>query len=376
MTLTLLGRQRDPEPVVNALVRSAEVHASTSNGMLTLLDYNPDRFDFHRLSSFVASTSQRLANPDALGSIAASIRPGYDDVFADLTSEESASAIGLSHVVEAAKVNQNTNIGYEHGESVLSFIVGAAALSNALRASNEGLPFRSGVMMSKMIDYLGLNIPGFDESIQDIMQAYMEDAGVEVPEDGVVPARNILSRVFDFQFLTIPVTASTEELRKSQKNYISKHNQLVRAKIVDIQERRTTGIGKRPPIPPLLLHIALPGSINRQLDVEKFLAGHEKGFYDYEATDEITNGSVVEVIGKIHPGVIDVSRQGRTIPAAIRLETDDPFLLLGDQEYALTDELSIRSVARAQAMLLHSRLPETVFAYDAVGGNKRLPVKD
>lgn len=351
-------------PILEALYKSAAKHATLSNGLLVALE--PDLGLYPHQSLAKPIVKSETADVSHIIPLASIIRPRYKDLSASLAKAEdteSRNAVELMGTIMDS--GQDVVLAFDHGEDVVTFIMNSLVVANELRA--DGHLFRSAVLGSKMLDFLALDLGSFG-NFREVAEKLMIDAGVTIEENGLVYARNILARAFEIQYLSIPNTQSTEELRKRHEVMIKEYNQHIRRQIKGGFHQRL--IRK----PPILLSMAAPGSINKELDVEEYAKFYQSsGMYYVVRTDAQEEDIVeAEVIGWIAPAVTTFTDTAVAFAAVAKMATHPPFLRIDDSPLVLNDEAALRRLGQKQVALLNKAEPSRIHIYDA-GGN--LPLR-
>ena len=347
-------------PILETLYASAQKHALHSNGLLIALE--PDIGIYPHQSLRTAIVKGEVAETDKITPITTLIRPNYGVVSAlisENSDEDTSASIDLLGTVLDSR--QNGVLAFDHGEDVVTFIMNSLVVTNELRS--RGHEFRSAVMASKMLDFLAVDLSSFG-SYREKAEEIMNNACVKIEESGLVFARNILSRGFEIQYLTIPNTQSTEELRRLQGAMIERYNGHIKRTIkADLSPR----LKKKPPV---LLNVATSGSINKMLDTTEYnKLFRSSGMYDIVQTSDsqqIDNDDV-EVVGWISPGITTFMGNAMTFAGAAKMNISEPFLRIDPKPLVLNSEASIRNLGKRQVSLLDSVEPNRIHIYDAKG---------
>ena len=359
-------------PVLEHMQASAVKHAATSS-VLFALELDTDTYPHQLLTDSIVRHSNELAPTDALNPLAQLIRPNYKKTMKLITDRREA-AIETGQPSACLATNgfltdsENVVNAYDHGEDVLTFILSAVAETNLQR--EESIDFRAGYIGSKMMDFLAVDVNGFGK-YKAVAEALLEDAGIEIDKSGIVLARDILARVFHNQYFTIPNTQSSSSLRSQHDRVVSVFNPVMRTAIKLDMSRRL----RRKTQPPLYLHVASPGSINRYLDIADFYATRGEEDYDFDCDvnlDEYRPSSA-EVIGGASKGMVTFLKHAHTFAVVSKMLIDEPFLEIDPEPLKITSEPKLRTLGQKQMRLLDKADPTTTHIYDA---GKNLPVTE
>ena len=324
------------EPVLTGLQRSAVKHAALSGGLLVAQELDIALHPNQSLFSAVAkgSPTDKLADVAMIASI---VRPAFGAVSKAL-KQRSETNKALDDMGEIIDSGQNVVLGFDHGEDVVAFAASAVAINNQLKA--RGHIFRTGFVGSKMLDFLELDA-NFLGDFKDFAVQKLEGIGVTPDTKGRVAARAILSKIFDRQYLTIPGTASTGELRKAHKIGIRHYNNHVLSELKGDLSRRS--IRKKPP---MVAAIALPGAINQTKE-----SGDKK----------------TETVGRINATIGDAIAEALTLPVVAKLNTQPAFILMGSDFRCFNSVESANFFGEEHIRLLAEADPSKAYRYDKHG---------
>ena len=353
-------------PILETLHASAQKHARHSNGLLIALEPNLGIYPHQSLRS--AIVKGEAAEIDKITPITTLIRPNYGIVSAFVKEKEdddtTASIDLIGTVLDSM---HNSVLAFDHGEEVVTFIMNSLVVTNELRS--RGHKFRSAIIASKMLDFLAIDLSSFG-SYRKKAEEMIINAGITVEKSGLVFARNILSRGYEIQYLTIPNTQSTEELRRLQGTMIEQYNGHIKRTVkADLSPR----LKKKPPI---LLNVATSGSINKFLDTREYTKLYRaSGMYDIVQTNDSQriDSDDVEVVGWIAPGITTFMGNAITFAAVAKMNVPEPFLRIDPKPIVLNDMPSVRKLGKKQVNLLDSVEPKIVHIYDTKGN---LPLLD
>jgi hypothetical protein len=294
----------------------ASDHAGTSHEKLVLLDLDPERYPGQNLNQTTIKAPRNYPlTPEAASAIANDIDPRYE-ALESIFTETFESSNGISRIIEQIKSNNNVINGTDHAE-IVDIALSHLALTGTIR--RQGINFRSALLVSKMVDFLGVDMHG-----------------------GIVPVRDVLGWGFDLTYLTIPRSISTEGIFENED--LRKYNGDVRKHIAD-DMRRDTILNKRKD--PILLGVALPGTVNKPL-------------LDSE------NGEIV--VGRVNNGILDFTDidNTETIATSIRLSLKNARYFVDDLPMRLSNQSDItKLVGRLIAGM--TQLDNGLYVYDEDG---------
>jgi hypothetical protein len=220
-----------------------------------------------------------------------------------------------------------------------------------------------------MLDFLAIDLQNFD-SIRPAVETLLHNANVSIEDNGLVYARNILARAFHIQYLTIPNTQSTSSLRTGSTYVIKRYNGHVRSEAeIDMRHRM---IGRRKP--PIFLHIATPGTINKKLDVTKFHQDRRRNVYNYFSLQhpDTFEEDRVEVIGGASEGILGFCMHALTYAIAAKMNFETPKLAIDPHHIVLNSPDKIPILGKKQITLLDTINPAMTHVLD-IGRN--LPIQ-
>ncbi len=295
-------------------------HAERSKGMLTVLPHDEDRYPGQSLMHpFIECGNDGPLTPDISDAIAAKIDSRYPALLAKLNTDDAAISTGLDRIEELLKFNVSVIIGTDHAE-LLDVSLENLAIANHLR--RRGVALRSGIIASKMIDFLGVSALGD------------------------MPVRDVLALGFDKSFLTIPRTRSTDGI--VEETAVQLYNKRVTH---DIRSQLRFRQSKKHV--PFLLSVALPGTINKP-SVED---------------------STKTVIGRVSPGILRFTSAAMLVDCAVRLDQHDPKVYIGEVPRHITEPEDITVVMRGLTKAVQ-KLDNKPYIYDADGTLSVIDIAD
>lgn len=347
--------------IMGALYESAATHAELSGGFFVAYEPDLKRFGYQSLS----------ANPNHYRLNGEPLDPGMSDAVAATVDKRYAGVPGavreldsrtgvvtqIGHVLASG---QNVVLGSEHGELV-DVPFGLVGVSNRLR--EQGVAHRSGMIVSKAIDFLGINAEALPAPI-DVIESYLGSIGIAIEDDGTIPARSFLRIAAEVTYFTVPSTQSFKNIRKLQQTGIRKFNEHVSEQIAeDMDESRKSDQD------PLLFMIALPGTVNKLLDKEGYTAGQDLGgnYQTVPSVIDVRDDRRIEVVGSISPGVARFLGRALTYATVVRLDELNPKVAIDKDFVCVSSAESVLTIASKLVNLAGIIEPEKLFAYDTKG---------
>jgi hypothetical protein len=313
----------------------AEKHAARSDGFLELLPIDPEEYPGQAITNYMIK-SDSVLEPNQADTFAAGVEPRYPDLiraFDEYTDENSETFSRFYNIAQAVQAGENIVNGTDHAELV-DIIFSHLHFVNRLRRSQEAKArelgdkpekhaLRSGLIVSKMIDFLGVNAYGT-----------------------ITPVRNLLELGFDRTYLTIPRTGNSESL--FEKGAIKTYNRVVRSEISgDFRKRPFSNRH------PMVLGVALPGTVNKQsLD-------------DPE----------VSVIGRANEGILDFAKDALTVMTAIRMRNSGSNMYIDELMENLYSAQKLHSAVGRLTVAI-GELDGKKYIYDEFGNTKTVEPKD
>jgi hypothetical protein len=261
------------------LHESAAKHAERSNGFLVCLPVEPDIYPGQSILDPVIKSSGTLG-PNEADIFASGVDNRYSNLISaydDYTDESATTYERFQHIEQAVLSGTNIVNGTDHAELV-DIIFNHLHVVNRLKRAQmkranmleekpEKRMLRSSVIVSKMIDFLGIETDGV-----------------------VTPVRDLLALGFDKTYLTIPRTGSTEGWL--EKTGIKTYNKYVRSEIASDLEQRAFTNRK-----PMVLGVALPGTVIK----------------------ESAENPNTWIVGKANEGILDFTRKALLVVSAVRM---------------------------------------------------------
>lgn len=269
---------------------SAVKHASLNPKLLYPLGIDPTEYKDQSMRSFTIKGSP--IPYEAAHELASKVDPRYPKLFSSIGK---VAASQIAQINEFLKDGINAANGSDHAE-LIDIALSHLALGGNLKTLYPDTNFRSGIIVSKMVDFLGVHTAFGD-----------------------LPARDLLAMAFDECYLTIPRTNSTNGMiDESAMRFFNRFSRLRISQ--SLVRSRLINSGK----PPFLLGLALPGSVTKPLDVS--MPG-------YEAYLETT-----KVMGKINPKVIEFLEKCFTYTSAVRPSVENPGVFFSQIARKIKDE--------------------------------------
>lgn len=347
--------------IMGAMYESAATHAELSGGFFVA--YEPDlrRFGYQSLSANphhfrLEGSPLDPAMSDAVASTVDKRYTGIPDVVRRLDTETGV----ITQIGQVLASGQNVVLGSEHGELV-DVPFGLVGVSNRLR--EREVAHRSGMIVSKAIDFLGINAEALPAPI-DVIESYLGGIGITIEEDGTIPARSFLRIAADVTYFTVPATQSFKGIRGLQKTGIRKFNEHVSERIAEDMNESHLGGEK-----PLLLMIAMPGTVNKVLDKQAYTDGQDLGgnYVTIPGVIDARDSRQIEIVGVISPGVTRFLGRALTYATVVRLQETDPKVAIDKDFVCVSSPDSVLTIASKLVSLAGVVEPEKLFAYDAKG---------
>ena len=276
----LYGRKEEQD-MLEGLYSIAEKHQH-SHEKLVLLDFDPERYPGQSLQSrynTIKAAKDGPLSPEVAATIANDIDPRYP-LLEQRVREETST---VDRLVELIKDNNNILNGTDHAELV-DIALWNLALTGYIK--QKGVELRSGLVVSKMVDFLGIDL--------------------NAPEP--TPIRDLLGLGFDRTFLVIPPNSELFD-RSTVKDY----NERSTRETAGTFRRKARSNAK---YGPMVLGVALPGSVNKPLasDPEKTVVGRvNDGITAYAGVENtMATASAVRLEGDTRVFIDDVPMRVET----------------------------------------------------------------
>jgi hypothetical protein len=309
--------QEKAEPMMRELRDIAATHVDLSKGKFVLLDYDPAKYPGQEVLSHTIKGTP-LAPTDANG-LAEAVDERYTKLYAAVNENSFTSVIS-----DTLRSGHNAVNATDHAE-LIDIALEALAFSSVMKirqgyATKNDLeeqkraPFRTGIIVSRMADFLGIPMLG-----------------------GVVPARDLLANGFDKTYMPIPSNLRTRG--RFERRAMSTYNNLVVGEISGDMEKRAFSNRR-----PMFLSHAAPGSINKLL----------------EGTDSI-------VVGQINYRIADFMKQALTWTSSAKLSSEKGDVLIHERPLCVAGPNDVEELAQRIVELLKRRDPDQDFIYDKDG---------
>lgn len=256
----------------------AERH-SRNHPSLVLLEHNPELYPGQSLGvTTIKAGEDGPLDPDIAAVIANKVDLRFGVLEKRLHQIDSTTD-SISRIREILKDGSNVVHATDHAE-LIDIALSHLALTAQLRRSDVKL--RSGIIVSKMVDFLGVRL-----------------------DEAIVPVRDIFSQGFDRTYLPIPRTLSTKN--KFEEYELKRYNRSVRSEVSGALNRKPRSNAK---FGPMVLGVAFSGTINKP-----------------SADDENT-----WIVGNVNNGVLDYTsqKQTMTIATSVRMRRDDCDVFIDD----------------------------------------------
>jgi hypothetical protein len=376
-----LNTDAERREILDAFYESAQTHAEASDGLFVAYPPDPAKFEYHSLEPKednilvkgkplrVKRTHGRrdtMALVESTDFLATIIDPRYE-ALPEITRQYDRDTRHLTHVGEVLQVGQNVLYGTDHAEfRDLAF----AALNFSNRYRENHIRHRSAMIASKAIDFLGVRLEALGSA--DSVAQSVRNMGIEVEPDGTVKVRNFLARAVDRLYLTVPATDTFKPIRAKYPGVIKAFNDKSTGELsADMERRRILRHA------PMLLVVAMPGTVNKRIDQQAYILGLEAGI-PYDTYPEITKNDLldhIEVIGRFSDKVSAFGGKALSFAASIRLEGVVPRIAIDPYHEYLNSPEALQRFGHRLVDLVQSLDPHMKTVQDnAVASAARLPL--
>jgi len=315
------------EEIRDSLHTIAAKHAARTD-ILHLLPNDPDVYSGQDLTERVI-VSDSVLTPGQVEAEAVEIDPRYSslvkayDTYCDPTgpthsrfANVEAIALNGGHVIHGTDHNELLDTIFDHlhfaNRLKVARLTRLPESDEDLEENRRKYDTRIGMVVSKMIDFLGVEYKGV-----------------------IVPVRDVLSLGFDKVYLPIPNTATSKN--KFEPGARSRYNRAVLGDIAaDLRPARSNR-------KPMILGLALPGSVNKK---EKY--GDRN------------------VIGQVSDGITIYTKLGVSVLSAVRMSQSESQVYIDDELHALRER---KDITRALTRLAKaaSDMDGVTYIYDQDG---------
>jgi len=317
--------QEKAEPMMRELRDIAATHVELSGGKFVLLDYDPVTYPGQEVLSHTIKGTP-LAPTEANG-LAEAVDERYTKLYAAIAKNPFTDVISAT-----LQSGHNAVNATDHAE-LIDIALEALAFSSAMKIrqgyatrkdveDSKKPPFRTGIIVSRMADFLGIPMLG-----------------------GVVPARDLLANGFDKTYMPIPSNLKTKG--RFERRAMSTYNNMVVSDISGDMEKRAFSNRR-----PMFLSQAAPGSINKLL----------------EGTDTI-------VVGQLNYRMADFMKQALTWASSAKLGDDNGDVLIHERPLCVASPHDVEQLALRIVELLKRRNPDQDFIYDKDGNLPTVRIK-
>jgi hypothetical protein len=312
--------------IQESLHEIAAKHAERSGGFLELLPIDTEQYPGQSITHSVIKSEGTL-EPNEADTFAVGVDLRYQDLiraYDDYTIEDSPTYSRFFNIQQAVNAGVDIINGTDHAELVdiifshLHFVNrlrrGKEKKAHELGESPEKHQLRSGLIVSKMVDFLGVNVYGT-----------------------TTPVRNLLTLGFDKTYLTLAKTRSSEGLfeEKTRKAY----NKRVRSEITS--DFRKRAFSNRHP---MVLGVALPGTVNKPM------------LHHPDTT----------VVGRANEGILDFTKEALTVVSAVRMREEGSQVYVDNRLENLYSATNLHS-AMGRLTLALEVLDDRRYVYDENG---------
>jgi hypothetical protein len=272
----------------------ANKHASRSNGFLHLLPIDAETYPGQALTQRVIK-SDGVLNPAEADGTAAKIDTRYLDLiraYDEYTHDDAPTYSRFHNIQNAVNAGENIINGTDHAELV-DILFSHLHFANRLKRGQElkgselgespektaKTILRSGLIISKMVDFLAVEYDGI-----------------------IVPIRDLLPLGIDKTYLTIPNNPQSDSV--FERSVIKRYNKNVRGEIHS--DLRKKAFSNRRP---MVLGVALPGTVNKKsLDDPNTL-----------------------IVGRANDAIVGFSADALTVTSAVRMREKGSQVFIDDR---------------------------------------------
>ena len=289
--------------MLKELAKLAQPHAESSNGTLELLEVDPIKYPF-QLDLHIEGNPQPPAVVESIASIA---EPNFLKLVEKFNDYESTNQ-ELSRIGQLLKGGNNVIIATNHGNLIDIALVEAALYSSLSKLDYQ---FNTGIIISKMIAFLGYKLGSDSAPCADILKILCNDV-----------------------FLSFPRSESIKKSKISRllPNEIDRHNKLMRRLVKNKLDEGGT-----------LLAVAPSGSKDTR---------NESGAYTLQT---------------LKSGTIDLIKHPKSyvLPVAIWLGKDEPIMEIADIPRLITSDEDAHSMMSGIAKTLTENVESINFKYNS-----------
>jgi hypothetical protein len=363
------------DQVLGSLQSSAKTLADNSNELFVEYPLDLHEWPFQSLSILPGSDHYRMegsrldiANSNALAS---AVDPRYRQLPAAVSSYNKKTKL-ISNLLGAhLRAGDNVMLGGEHDELIDSPLK-LLSVSNELRT--EGILHRSAQVVSKGIDFLGVNLERLvrDDLSLDVIKAFLAGYGIMIEKDNTVHSREFLRLAADLTYYTIPATQSFSGIREEQRSIIARlgdrfdlitpYNEKVMSSIQDdLADEDELAV---------LMGIELTGATKKLLDIPAYRAGIVlDGNYETIPAEIPEGDDPIDVIGFISPGILRATGVRHTFVAPSILRLDRAEIAIDPLLHRVETVMDIGKVAMSLITLSMESEPGKRVIYDAKGNS-------
>lgn len=265
-------------------------HAQSYPELFELLPIDTGQFPHqHVLTRHIAGNTLPAVMVDE---IAANIDPRYPDISQSIDSD-TANILRIGELMASGK---NVILGTGHDE-----LIDIAIILTKVRTAleNMGYEFEIGIIVNSIVKYLGVKL-----------------------DEQVLPALDVLGYAADHIYVNIPSTQSGRQKIPIPKRVVSAHNSAVTnlhiaKRLKATGKKREREGGKKEILLPMLLGIALSGTVSKPLDVEAYQKMIKEDKDVVWIPQELRERA--RVIGRVSHKLTTITSLGMTVPTASNL---------------------------------------------------------
>ena len=317
-------------------------HAQAYPDLFEQLPINPEDYPYqHVLTRHIAGNTLPSG---MINEIAQNLDPRYVDIAASIDADQ-PNILRIGELIASGK---NVILGTGHDE-----LIDIAFVLTRLRTTLDSLGYRFdvGIIVNSIIKYLGVKLDG-----------------------QVIPALDVLGYAADDIFVNIPSTQSGRQKIPIPKRAVSAHNSAVTnlhlAKRLEATGKKRERGGKKVTLPPMLLGIALSGTVTKSLDQEAYAKLIDQDEDVVWVPEELRDRT--RVIGRASNRLVKITQLGMTVPAASNLTAGKISVRFGEVPFYVNSESKLDETMQRIVDLEQLDDLDHFRVYDKLGN---LPVK-
>ncbi len=313
----------------------AEEHAEANPDIFVTLDIDPVKYPYQAVG--VRKVTGNPISPDDIDKIAFDLDVRYGGISRSISSD----GRGLKRIGELLNDNNNVVLATGHSEIRDIGLIMASLRSELVKRNYE---FDTGIIVNAMVKYLGVKVG-----------------------DNVLPALDVLGLAADETYVNIPNTNSAKDKIPIPRRVISFHNHAMVEYDINGRFKNTIKKDQRP----MLLAVAMSGTVIKPLDVEKYESKLIAGADHIPYISEVFRHKTM-VSGEVGHGILRIMKNAITVPSVSNLRRSNISVDLSDSPVAVRSREQLDAVLETINKMEAKSDPEHNYVYDRYGN---LPVK-